>query len=49
VFDPHFMEAVTTIDSGENGKGKVVDLISNGYRYMATKQILKNAKVVVGK
>ena len=48
-YDPTYMEAVTTVDMGEDSKGKVVDLISKGYRYTATKQILKNAKVVVGK
>ncbi len=48
-FDPSTMEAITTLDAGEDKKGLVIDVVSKAYRYAATKQVIKHAKVVVGK
>jgi molecular chaperone GrpE len=48
VFDTQKMEAVTTLSAGDNQKGKVVDVLQNGYVYSADKRIFKMAKVVTG-
>ncbi|MBD0331093.1 MAG: nucleotide exchange factor GrpE [Chitinophagaceae bacterium] len=46
-FDPHFHEAITEIDAGEEMKGKVVAEIQKGY--FLNDKILRFAKVVVGR
>ena len=46
-FDPDLHEAVAEIEAGEKMRGKVVDVVQNGY-YLNDK-IIRFAKVVVGK
>lgn len=46
-FDPEFHEAMTEIDAGEENKGKVVDIIEQGY--VMNEKIIRYARVVVGK
>jgi len=46
-FDPDLHEAIAEVDAGKGMKGKVVDVVQNGY-YLNDK-IIRFAKVVVGK
>ena len=46
-FDPDLHEAIAEVDAGKDMKGKVVDVVQNGY-YLNDK-IIRFAKVVVGK
>ena len=46
-FNPDLHEAVAEIPAGEKMRGKVVDVVQNGY-YLNDK-IIRFAKVVVGK
>jgi molecular chaperone GrpE len=46
-FNPDLHEAVAEIEAGEKMRGKVVDVVQNGY-YLNDK-IIRFAKVVVGK
>jgi molecular chaperone GrpE len=46
-FDPDLHEAIVEVDAGKEMKGKVVDVVQNGY-YLNDK-IIRFAKVVVGK
>lgn len=48
-FDKEKMEAVSTVDAGEDKKGKVIAVISSAYKYKDKEFVLKPAKVVVGK
>ena len=45
-FDPDFHEAITKIASKKNLKGKIVDVIENGY--MLDDKVIRFAKVVTG-
>lgn len=45
-FDTDFHEAITSIDAGEEGKGKVVDVIQKGY--LVKDKVVRFAQVVVG-
>jgi molecular chaperone GrpE len=45
-FNPDFHEAITNIPAGEEMKGKVVDVIQNGY--FLKERVVRYAKVVVG-
>jgi molecular chaperone GrpE len=46
-FDPDLHEAIAELDGGKGLKGKVIDVVQNGY-YLNDK-IIRFAKVVVGK
>jgi molecular chaperone GrpE len=46
-FDPDLHEAIAEVDAGKQMRGKVVDVVQNGY-YLNDK-IIRFAKVVVGK
>lgn len=48
-FDKEKMEAVSTVDAGEDKKGKIIAVISSAYKYKDREFVLKPAKVVVGK
>lgn len=48
-FDKEKMEAVSTIEAGEDQKNKVVAVVSSAFKYKDKEFILKPAKVVVGK
>ena len=45
-FDPDFHEAITKIPSKKNLKGKIVDVIENGY--IIDEKVIRFAKVVTG-
>jgi molecular chaperone GrpE len=45
-FNPDFHEAITNVPSGEDMKGKVVDVIQKGYKLKD--RVIRYAKVVVG-
>ena len=45
-FDPDFHEAITKIPSKKNLKGKIVDIIENGYTL--DEKVIRFAKVVTG-
>lgn len=47
-FDSSVMEAVTTIPDADNA-GKVVAVISSGFKYASKEGVIKPAKVVIGK
>ena len=46
-FDPDLHEAIAEVDGGKDKRGKVIDVVQNGY-YLNDK-IIRFAKVVVGK
>ena len=46
-FNPNLHEAITTIDSNEETKNKVVDVIQKGY--IINDKVIRHTKVVVGK
>jgi molecular chaperone GrpE len=45
-FDSELHEAITSIDAGDEMKGKIVDVIQKGY--FLKERVLRHAKVVVG-
>lgn len=48
-FNREVMEAISTIDAGEEMKGKVIAVINSAMKYRDRDGIIKHAKVVVGK
>lgn len=49
-FDSSYMEAITTVPVEDSEQdGQVVDVVSNAFKYKNKQEILKTAKVIVGK
>ncbi|RMD76868.1 nucleotide exchange factor GrpE [Candidatus Dojkabacteria bacterium] len=48
-FNRETMEAISTVDSGEEMRGKVVAVISSAIKYENKEGVIKHAKVIVGK